>query len=76
VKWGNSLALRIPKPVAEEAGFPKAIASLSKPKGPRSGCGGGSRACRLRELVLKITAENRYEAIRSGPDRGKGQIEW
>lgn len=29
-----------------------------------------------RELVSKINAENRYEALESGPARGKEQVEW
>jgi hypothetical protein len=33
------------------------------------------RVPKLRELVLKITAENRYEALESGPDRGKKQVD-
>jgi len=77
VKWGNSLALRIPKPVAEEAGVSEGdpvVIEVEK---------GSIRVRRrqpsvpsLRELVSKITAENRYEALASGPDRGKEQIEW
>jgi len=30
----------------------------------------------LKELVAKITSENRYEEIPSGPARGKESLEW
>jgi antitoxin MazE len=75
VKWGNSLAVRIPKPVAKEAGVSegdpiiieaeKGSIRVRQPSVPS-----------LRELVSKITAENRYEALESGPDRDKEQVEW
>ncbi|HET6181604.1 MAG TPA: AbrB/MazE/SpoVT family DNA-binding domain-containing protein [Candidatus Sulfotelmatobacter sp.] len=77
VKWGNSLAIRIPKPVAEEAGVregdPIVIEAeegrihlrRSKPRIPT-----------LRELVAQITPENRYQEIQVGPASGKEEVEW
>jgi len=77
VKWGNSLAVRIPKPVAEEAGVregdPITIEAAegriqlrrSKPRVPT-----------LRELVARITSENRYGEVHIGNARGKEDVEW
>jgi antitoxin MazE len=76
VKWGNSLAVRIPKPVAEEAGVregddivieaTKGVINL-RPK---------QRIPTLRELVAQITPENRYDETQTGSERGKETIEW
>lgn len=76
VKWGNSLAVRIPKPLAEAAGVAegdpivieasKGLINLrSKPRVPS-----------LRELAAQITPDNRYDEIRTGPERGKENLEW
>ena len=40
VKWGNSLAVRIPKPIIEEAASRKAISWKSNPATGRSSCAG------------------------------------
>ena len=71
-KWGNSLALRIPKPLAEGArlkeGDPVHISVAS----------GGSlvikparRKYSLRRLVSGITARNRHSETAWGPAAGK-----
>lgn len=77
VKWGNSLAIRIPKVVAEEAGLregdPIVVEAAegriqvrrAKPRLPT-----------LRELVARITPANRYDAVETGPERGKEKVEW
>ena len=74
-KWGNSLALRVPKPFADEIG-----ASTGKPaemtvsngklvieiaRSPRR-----KRRYKLDELVAGITPENRHEEIDLGPPVG------
>ncbi|HTX42911.1 MAG TPA: AbrB/MazE/SpoVT family DNA-binding domain-containing protein [Acidobacteriaceae bacterium] len=76
-KWGNSLAVRIPKPIAEEArlreGDPLEIQVAPE---------GGVRLVRvgkvptLAQLVSQITPENRYEEIPSGRETGKEAVEW
>jgi antitoxin MazE len=76
VKWGNSLAVRIPKPVATAAGMqegdPIEIAAAS----------GQIRVVRkdrvpsLKALVSQITNDNRYAEIATGPARGKEKVEW
>ena len=71
-KWGNSLALRIPKTLAEGAqlkeGDPVRVSVAS----------GGSlvikparRKYSLRRLVAKITAKNRHEETGWGKPAGK-----
>jgi antitoxin MazE len=66
-KWGNSLALRIPKPFAEESnlredspveisvrGGKLVVVALEEPQ------------LSLEELVAKITPENRHAEIETG----------
>jgi antitoxin MazE len=76
VKWGNSLAVRIPKAVAQEAriqeGDPIVIEALEgrvelRPVEPIP---------TLEELVAKITPENRHAETKWGPSVGKEIIEW
>jgi len=76
VKWGNSLAVRIPKPVAEEAGLGEGDRVLLQ-------AGEGQIALRrfdevptLPELVAQITGENRYAETSTGRERGKEKVEW
>lgn len=77
VKWGNSLAVRIPKRVAEEAGVgegdPVEIEAqegrIQLKRRPR-------KIPTLKALVAQITAENRYEVVESGAERGKEKVEW
>jgi len=77
LKWGNSLAVRIPKPVAEQAklkvGDPLEIevADLGTVQMHRVG-----KVPTLAELVSQITPENRYVEISAGADLGKEVVEW
>ncbi len=75
-KWGNSLAVRIPKDVAEQArlqeGDPIVIEALNGHIQLRP----AERIPTLDELVAQITKENRQEETNWGPDRGKEIIEW
>jgi antitoxin MazE len=76
-KWGNSLALRVPKAIAQEIGASdgkaaemsvrdgKLIIEVSKPKPkPRK------RRYSLDELVARITPENRHQEIDWGQPVG------
>ena len=77
LKWGNSLAVRIPKPVAEsanlQAGDPLEIAV---------GADGVVQLHRvdemptLAQLVAQITPENRYAEVSPGPEIGGEVVEW
>jgi antitoxin MazE len=77
VKWGNSLAIRIPKPVIEQAKL-KEGDSLEI-----EAAGGGSVELRrtnripsLAQLVAQITPENRYGEISTGRETGKEMVAW
>ena len=73
-KWGNRLALRLPKSVAAYAGFAegtpvelsaqtgKLIIALARPK------------YRLAELLAQITPDNRHDEVDWGAR--KGTEEW
>jgi antitoxin MazE len=76
VKWGNSLAVRIPKPVAEEAGMQEGdpieiAATRGEIKVRRK-----DRIPTLKALVSQITDENRYAETQTGAARGKETVEW
>jgi antitoxin MazE len=75
-KWGNSLAVRIPKRVAEQAslreGDPIVIEALEGHIEVRP----AERIPTLGELVAQITPENRHEETDWGPDVGKEIVEW
>ena len=77
MKWGNSLAVRIPRVIAEEARLKEGDAIELSPKEE-----GGvevrriSKAPTLAELVAKITPENRHDEISLGQSVGKEIVEW
>jgi antitoxin MazE len=76
VKWGNSLAVRIPKPVAKAAGVREGDAIVIEADEGHIRVRRRQRVPSLKELVAQITPENRYEEIPSGPARGKESVEW
>ncbi|MGH6779574.1 MAG: AbrB/MazE/SpoVT family DNA-binding domain-containing protein [Bradyrhizobium sp.] len=74
-KWGNSLALRVPKAFADEIGASDGKAAemtvsdgklLIKVARPRQ----RKRRYSLDELVAGITPDNRHEEIKWGPPVG------
>jgi antitoxin MazE len=76
VKWGNSLAIRIPKPVAEQAGVKEGDPVVLEAARGQIRLVRRERVPTLKELVAQITPENRYKEISSGPERGKEVVEW
>jgi antitoxin MazE len=77
VKWGNSLAIRIPKPVAEEAGVGEGDPIVVEAVNGRIQLRPDKkRIPTLQELVAQITPENRYAAVKTGRARGHEDIEW
>jgi antitoxin MazE len=76
VKWGNSLAVRIPKPVAEEAGVREGDPIVIEAEKGHISVRRKQRLPTLRELVAKITPQNRYEETSIGAERGKEKAEW
>lgn len=77
LKWGNSLAIRIPKPIADDArlqlGDPLEIAVAADGVVQVSRV---SETPSLAELVAQITPENRYKEISVGTEIGREAVEW
>ena len=76
VKWGNSLAVRIPKPVAERAGVREGDHIVIEAAKGQIKLRRKQRIPTLQELVAQITVDNRYDEIADGPAHGKEAIEW
>jgi antitoxin MazE len=75
-KWGNSLAVRIPKSVAEEARLQEGDGILIEVLKGRIELRPAERIPTLEELVAQITPESRREEADWGPDVGKEIVEW
>jgi len=75
-KWGNSLAVRIPRNVVQEIGLkPQDALTIEVQKGrivlvPTEKTGKIPHY-RLEELVKKITPKNRYQEVDFGPPVGR-----
>jgi antitoxin MazE len=76
VKRGNSLAVRIPKAVAEEAEMREGDSVVIEASAGEISVRRNQRIPTLKELVAQITPKNRYDDISTGPDRGKERVEW
>lgn len=76
VKWGNSLAVRIPKPVAEKAGVAEGDPVVLDAARGEISLRRKEAVPTLKELVAQITPENRYDEIPWGPEIGKERVEW
>lgn len=71
-KWGDSLALRIPKALAEEAGLKAGSeVELRVENGCLTIYPPGVPHYTLEELVAQITPENRHDEVDWGPPVGK-----
>ena len=76
VRWGNSLAVRIPKWVAEAAGVSEGDAIELKAEHGEIKLIGRERVPSLKELVSRITPENCHGETLVGPEVGKEAVEW
>ena len=76
VKWGNSLAVRIPKPVAGKAQLSEGDRVIIKSAKGRIELRRSDPLPTLKELVAKITPENRYGETDAGRERGREVVEW
>lgn len=76
LKWGNSLAVRIPKPVAEEANLRAGDAIEMEAAEGSVQLFRVGKVPTLTQLVSQITPENRYPELSTGPEVGKEAIEW
>ena len=70
-KWGNSLAVRIPKPIAQDVGLhADADIEMSIQEG-RLVLALTRREYTLEDLVRGITPENRHAEVDLGPSVGR-----
>ena len=76
VKWGNSLAVRIPKPVVEEAMLKEGDSLEIEAAEGRVELRRTTKIPTLAQLVSQITPENRYAEISVGAEVGKEVVEW
>ena len=71
-KWGNSLAVRIPKPVAEEAAIAEGTrVNLSLERGRLVATPVREPRESLKELLRKVTVKNRHRETDFGAPRGR-----
>lgn len=75
-KWGNSLAVRIPKNVAEQARLKEGDAIVIKAIKGRIEVRRAEKVPTLETLVSQITPENRYRVTDWGAERGQERVEW
>lgn len=70
-KWGNSLAVRIPKPFAEEIGLrPDSAVEVSLERGKLVVSPTKTFSITLEELLEGITSANVHREVRSGAPVG------
>jgi len=71
-KWGNSLALRIPKPFAQDVGVAVGtVVDVSVSKGRLIAAPVAARRVRLDDLLRRITKRNVHGETRSGGPVGR-----
>jgi antitoxin MazE len=75
-KWGNSLAVRIPKAVAEQTHLQEGDSIMIEAVQGHIELRPAESIPTLEELVAQITPENRHEETDWGPDVGKEIVEW
>ena len=71
-RWGNSLAVKLPKPFAEEAGLePHSAVELSVVQGSLVVTPLPESAWSLEDLLAQVTDENIHEEIDTGSPVGR-----
>ncbi len=77
VKWGNSLAVRIPKPVAKDARLKEGDSlEIEASADGHIEMRRLTKIPTLAQLISQITPENRYAEISTGREVGKEVVEW
>ena len=77
VKWGNSLAVRIPKHVVAEAKLKEGDSlEIEATAEGHVELRRATKIPTLSQLVSQITPENRYAEISTGAEVGKEVVEW
>jgi len=69
-RWGNSLAVRIPKTVADEAGFREGDVLVLNAKAGSIAITAAERPLTLDEIVAQITPENLHREVNWGDPVG------
>lgn len=71
-KWGNSLALRIPKPFAADAGVEEGtVVDVSVVEGRLVAAPIRVRKARLRDLLARVTEANLHGEVDTGAPVGR-----
>jgi antitoxin MazE len=77
VKWGNSLAVRIPKAVVEQAKLKEGDSlEIGAAAEGHIELRRATKVPTLAQLISRITPENRYAEVLSGAEVGKEVVEW
>lgn len=77
VKWGNSLAVRIPKPVAEKARLKEGDSlEIEAAAEGHVELRRATKMPTLAQLISQITSDNRYPEVSVGAEVGKETVEW
>jgi antitoxin MazE len=71
-RWGNSLAVRIPKPLAEDARVGEGtVLNLAVSEGKVVATPVKKRQSSLRQLLAKVTRKNLHTEVDFGPSVGR-----
>ena len=71
-KWGNSLAVRLPKPLAEDAAVTEGtVLNLAVSKGRVVATPVEKKKPSLKQLLAKITRNNTHAEVDFGPSVGR-----
>ncbi|HEX6176125.1 MAG TPA: AbrB/MazE/SpoVT family DNA-binding domain-containing protein [Candidatus Binatia bacterium] len=71
-KWGNSLAVRIPKPLAEDADVKEGtVLNLTVSEGKVVATPVERKKLSLRQLLAKVTRKNLHAEVDFGPSVGR-----
>jgi antitoxin MazE len=76
VKWGNSLAVRIPKPILEQARLKEGDFLEIEAGEGQIELRRATKIPTLTQLVSQISPDTRYPEISTGPEVGKERVEW
>jgi antitoxin MazE len=71
-KWGNSLALRIPKAVAQDVGVRAgSVLDVAVSRGKIVAAPAVPERVRLKDLLRRVTKKNLHAELESGPPVGR-----
>lgn len=73
-KWGNSLAIRIPKATADQANLIEGTPIEIVAEGGRIVLSPIRRPYRLEEMLAAVTDKNRHDEVDLGPPVGREKL--